>query len=321
MPLYKAFDLTCYPDGPSSFHVIIAAMLKNKRKVIVYYFKIEPGTCISGIKNVIKSRGRPRLSQTQATVVLRHHGQNAEPKGPFGACAVNKDRSLNGMAYYMQQTGLYLDMRDHPTRNWVPRKDRKPNDTKLLHRRPDGRFHCRRYMPCEPEQPDVRQESQQVSLEAPPGTPQWVIGTNTDLTGERAISDPPWVYAAKTGATSNNISGAKSIELCEHNAAIVADVREANNESKLGIFKEQHPNLNVFGLTMVRIDMLKQQRHLMEKGCLCSNNAKKPKPEVIAVVVPLSAESAALCMVDGQTLLGDLHFDLATSGWINWPEQ
>ena len=120
---------------------------------------------------------------------------------------------------------------------------------------------------------------------------------------------------------SNNISGAKSIELCKQNAAIVADAREDNSESKLDIFKEQHPNLNMFGLTMVRIDQLEQLRHLMGKRCLRSNKAKKPKPEVITVVVPLSTESVALCMVDGQTLLGDLHFDLASSEWIDWPEQ
>ena len=83
-----------------------------------------------------------------------------------------------------------------------------------------------------------------------------MIGTNKAPTGERVISDPSWVYATKTGTMSNNISGAKSIKLCEPNAAIVADIREANNESKLGTFKEQHPNLNMFGLTMVRIDQL-----------------------------------------------------------------
>ena len=101
----------------------------------------------------------------------------------------------------------------------------------------------------------------------------------------------------------------------------MGDVREANNESKLGVFKEQHLNLNMFGLTMVRIDQLEQLKGLIEKRCLQSNRSKKPKPEVITVVVLLPAKSAALCMVDGQTLLNDLDFDLAGSGWIDWSGQ
>ena len=113
---------------------------------------------------------------------------------------------------------------------------------------------------------------------------------------------------------SNTNTGANSMELCEQSSAIVADVREANSESKPGVFKEQHLNLNMFGLTMVRIDQLEQLKGLIEKRCLRSNRAKKPKPEVITVVVPLSAKSAALCMVDGQTLLDDLDFDLVGSG-------
>jgi hypothetical protein len=101
----------------------------------------------------------------------------------------------------------------------------------------------------------------------------------------------------------------------------VAEVTKANNESKLGVVKEQHLNLNMFGLTMVKIDQLEQLKGLIEKRSLRSNRAKKPKPEVVTVVILLSAKSAALCMVDGQTLLDDLDFDLAGSGWIDWPGQ
>ena len=202
----------------------------------------------------------------------------------------------------------------------MPHTGRKSNDTKRLRRRPNGTFHCRRYKPCEPERASGK-KANRFHWKHYPSTPQWVVGTNTDLTVERAISDPSWVYSTETGTVSNNIKGAKSIELCEQDATIVADVTEANNESKLVTFKEHHPNLDMFGLIMARIDKLKLLRHFMEKRCLRNNKAKKPKPEVITVIVPLSAESAALCMVDGQTLLDDLHFDLATSGWINWPEK
>ena len=52
---YKAFDLTYGTDGPEAYHVIIPAMIRNKRTVTTYYFKIEIGACISGIKDVIEA--------------------------------------------------------------------------------------------------------------------------------------------------------------------------------------------------------------------------------------------------------------------------
>ena len=52
---YKAFDLACRPDGPQNHHVVITAKLRNKRKVTVYYFKVEPTSCINTLKKVIEA--------------------------------------------------------------------------------------------------------------------------------------------------------------------------------------------------------------------------------------------------------------------------
>jgi len=148
---YKVFDLTYRTDGPEAYHVIIPAMIRNKRTVTTYYFKIELGACISGIKEVIEAEeGLYRHHQQWYSTIT---GVNAEPEGPFAACAVGNDKSHNGMAYYLQQGGLYLDMTKHTVRNFVWPKDRKPNERKRLHRRPDGTDHRRRDSAFEPEQP------------------------------------------------------------------------------------------------------------------------------------------------------------------------
>ena len=51
----KAFDLTYHPDGPQSHHVVITAKLRNKRDVTIYYFKVEPTSCIDTLKRVIEA--------------------------------------------------------------------------------------------------------------------------------------------------------------------------------------------------------------------------------------------------------------------------
>ena len=312
---YKAFDLTYGTDGPDAYHVILPAMIRNKRTVTTYLFKIEWGACISEIKDVIEAEEGLHNQQQQWYSTIT--GVNAEPDGPFGACAVGNDKSRNGMAYYLQQGGLYLDMTNHTVRNFVYPNDRKPNERKRLHRRPDGTYHCRRYSAWEPELPSGKRANR-FHWKYAATTPKWAIDSNTEVSGERAISNPAWMYATETGTVSNSTN---SIELCEQSSAIVAEVAKANNESKLGTFKEQHLNLNMSGLTMAKIDQLEQLKGLIEKRCLRSNRAKKPKPEVITVVIPLSAKSAALCMVDGQTTLDDLEFDLASSGWVHCSEQ
>ena len=92
-------------------------MIRNKRTVTTYYFKIESEACISGIRAVIEAEeGLYRHHQQWYSTIT---GINAEPKGPFGACAIGDDRSPNGMAYYLQQGGLYLDMTDHTAQNFV----------------------------------------------------------------------------------------------------------------------------------------------------------------------------------------------------------
>ena len=124
-------------------------MIRNKHRVTAYYFKIESGSCVSGIKAVIEAEeGLYRHHQQWYSTIT---GVNAEPKGPFGACAIGSDRSLNGMAYYLQQGGLYLDMTNHTVRNFVWPNERKPNERKRLHRRTDGTFQCRRYSAWWPE--------------------------------------------------------------------------------------------------------------------------------------------------------------------------
>ena len=86
---YKAFDLTYGTDGPEAYHVIIPAMIQNKRTVTTYHFKIEKGACISGIKDVIEAEeGLHRHHHQWYSTIT---GVNAEPEGTFGACAVGSD--------------------------------------------------------------------------------------------------------------------------------------------------------------------------------------------------------------------------------------
>ena len=81
-------------------------MIREKRTVTTYYFKIEKEACISGIKDVIEAEeGLHRPHQQWHPTIT---GVNAEPEGPFGACAVGNDKPQNGMAYYLQQGGLYF---------------------------------------------------------------------------------------------------------------------------------------------------------------------------------------------------------------------
>ena len=82
-------------------------------------------------------------------------GEEARP-GPFTTTAVGRDRSHNGMAYYLQQRGLYLDMSNHTRTNWVPPSMRKSNNNKRLRRKPDDTWACRRYDPGEPELPSIK---------------------------------------------------------------------------------------------------------------------------------------------------------------------
>jgi lipid II:glycine glycyltransferase (peptidoglycan interpeptide bridge formation enzyme) len=97
-------------------------MIRNKRTVTTYYFKIELGACISGIKDVIEAEeGLHRHHQQWYSTIT---GVNAEPEGPFGACAVGSDNSQNGMAYYLQQRGIYSNMPNHTVRNFVYQKSK-----------------------------------------------------------------------------------------------------------------------------------------------------------------------------------------------------
>ena len=92
----KAFDLTYHPDGPQSHHVVITAKLRNKRKVTVYCFKVEPTSYIDTLKRVVEADGHNAHHQQWYSSIS---GKEASP-GPFNATKVGEDKSLNGMAYY-----------------------------------------------------------------------------------------------------------------------------------------------------------------------------------------------------------------------------
>jgi hypothetical protein len=125
---YKAFDLTYHPDGPQSYHVVITAKLRNKRDVTVYYFKVEPSSCIDTLKRLIEAEeGINAHHQRWYSSIT---GKEASP-GPFDAARIGEDKSINGMAYYLQQGGLYLDMSNHSQKDWVPHAERKPNEASL----------------------------------------------------------------------------------------------------------------------------------------------------------------------------------------------
>ena len=128
------------------------------------------------------------------------------------------------MAYYLQQGGLYLDMTNHP-------KDRKPNERKRLHRRPDGTYYCRGYSAWEPEQPSGK-KANRIHWNYASTTPQWAIDSNTELTGERAISNPAWMYTTETGTVSNTTTGTNSIDLCGQSSTIDLEVLTVQRESQ-----------------------------------------------------------------------------------------
>ena len=141
---YKAFDLTCHPDGHQSHHVVITAKLRSRRKVTVYYFKVEPTTCMNTLKEVIEAEEGLNAHQQQWFSCIT--GKEASP-GPFDATQIREDKSLTAMAYYLQQGGLYLKMCNHSRKDWLPHAARKPNEAKRLRRKPDATWSCRRYKP------------------------------------------------------------------------------------------------------------------------------------------------------------------------------
>jgi len=185
---YKAFDLTYHPDGPQSYHVVITAKLRNKRDVTVYYFKVEPSSCIDTLKRLIEAEeGINAHHQRWYSSIT---GKEASP-GPFDAARIGEDKSINGMAYYLQQGGLYLDMSNHSQRDWVPHAERKPNEARRLRRKPDATWSCRRYNPLEPELPS-RKATNRMKWKYAVDTSKWATATETQLTETRAISEPAW---------------------------------------------------------------------------------------------------------------------------------
>ena len=145
---YNAFYLTYYADGPQSHHVVITAKLRNKREVTVYYFKVEPTSCIDTLKRVIEAEEGINAHHQQWCSSITGNETN-----PFDATRVGEDKSLNGMAYYLQQGGLYLNTSNHSRKDWMPPASRKPNEARRLKRKPDATWACRRYTPNERELP------------------------------------------------------------------------------------------------------------------------------------------------------------------------
>jgi hypothetical protein len=179
---YKAFDLTHLPDGPQSHHVVITAKLRNRRKVTVFYFKVEPITCMKTLKEVIEAEEGLNAHQQQWISCITGKEANTSP---FDATQIREDKSLTGMAYYLQQGGLYLEMCNHTRKDWLPQEARKPNEAKRLYRKPDATWSCRRYKP--------QGRWHTMNWKYATDTPTWATATENQLTGLRAISDPWWM--------------------------------------------------------------------------------------------------------------------------------
>ena len=181
----KAFDLTYHPGGPQSHHVVVTAKLRNKRDVTIYYFKVEPTSCIDTLKRVIVvEEGLNAHPQQWYSSII---GKEASP-GPFDATRVGDDKSLNDMAYYLQQGELYLKMGNRSKKNWVPPANRKLNGAKRLMRKTDATWSCRRYKPFEPELPSGKDANRMKCNRHN----KWATATVTQLLGTKAISSPGW---------------------------------------------------------------------------------------------------------------------------------